>query len=444
MLQKLLLRPQLPSPEHAAPVFDWVLIDLNGDILKSGTGQELDTIDQMLMQNGLEHIVTCCLWPASACLATSAMVPGRPSRINAQMLAFAVEEQLAQDIEAVHIVQGGQDGHGGFHVRCIDRNEFQRVYDLLTRDGWCFQLREMYLDADLLPLGEHSMLVLMDHGHVLIREKAGQKAVSCRIGNLERVLTLLVAPPAESATDADAPKAEAVRTVDILMTGDEASLVQVDLLIAQLTQTPGVSVQKEPIGWSEMEYLASCWLQKKHVPMNLCQGEFKLQTETNTIWQKWKPLAAVAAVGFVLQLGVFIAKGYHYQQQALGVEQQAVTEYQNLVPGGGNIDIDKLPRIIKGKLNQSGEKSAVATDFLSLLGETGNQYQQSADKAQVRFTTVSYNEQRGELTIELMAQSFEQLDRLKQAIDGAGLVAKISSAVQEENLFRGRISVSGS
>ena len=322
----------------------------------------------------------------------------------------------------------------------MDRNEFKRVYGLLTQEGWCFQLREIYLDADLLPLAEHSMLVLMEQGHALIREKFGQKAISCSLGNLERVLTLLIAPTADSANDA----AEPVRTVDILLIGDEASLAQVDLLTAQLTQNPGVSVQKESTGWSEMEYLASCWLQKKHAPLSLCQGDFKLQIETNTIWNKWKPVAAVAAVGFVLQLGVFIAKGYYYQQQALGVEQQAVAEYQKLVPGSGSIDIDKLPRIIKGKLNQSGENAGAVTDFLSLLGETGNQYQQAADKAQVRFTSVSYNEQRGELTIELMAQSFEQLDRLKKAIDGAGLVAKISSAVQEENLFRGRISVSGS
>lgn len=444
MLQKLLLRPQLPSPEHGVPAFDWVLIDLNGDILKSGIGQELDSIDQMLMQNGLEHITACCLWPASACLSTTAVVPGRPSRVNAQMLAFAVEEQLAQDIEDVHIVQGGQDGQGGFHVRCIDRNEFQRVYALLTQEGWCFQLREMYLDADLLPLVDHSMQVLMEQGHALVKEKAGQKAVACSMGNLDRVLNLLIAPPAPSANDAPETQTESVRTVDILLIGDEASLTQVDLLVAQLTQNPGVSVQKESTGWSEMEYLASCWLQKKHVPLSLCQGDFKLQIETNTIWNKWKPVAAVAAVGFVLQLGVFIAKGYYYEQQALSVEQQAVAEYKKLVPGSDSVSADKLPRIIKGKLNQSGEKAGAATDFLSLLGETGNQYQQAADKAQVRFTSVSYNEQRGELTIELMAQSFEQLDQLKKAIDGAGLVAKISSAVQEENLFRGRISVSGS
>ena len=43
----------------------------------------------------------------------------------------------------------------------------------------------------------------------------------------------------------------------------------------------------------------------------------------------------------------------------------------------------------------------------------------------------------------MQAQSFDQLESLKNAIVSAGLTAKISSAVQEKEYFRGRISVGG-
>ena len=46
--------------------------------------------------------------------------------------------------------------------------------------------------------------------------------------------------------------------------------------------------------------------------------------------------------------------------------------------------------------------------------------------------------------LELRAKNYEQVGRLQQAIAEAGLTAKISSAVQEDGYFRGRISVGGS
>ena len=82
-------------------------------------------------------------------------------------------------------------------------------------------------------------------------------------------------------------------------------------------------------------------------------------------------------------------------------------------------------------------------DFLDLLGEAGYQFDKSKFKQQIQFKSINYNQQRGELVLEMQAQSFEQLESLKQSIVGAGLGAKIGSAVQEKDFWRGRISVSG-
>ena len=81
---------------------------------------------------------------------------------------------------------------------------------------------------------------------------------------------------------------------------------------------------------------------------------------------------------------------------------------------------------------------------MALLGDTGFQYQQSKDKLKLKFNSINYNQQRGELLIEMRAESYDQLERLQKSIVSAGLSAKISSAVQEKEYFRGRISVSGS
>jgi general secretion pathway protein L len=438
MLQKLLLRPLLPLPESGPVLFDWVLADVDGDILKTGKAQELELIDQTLMQNGLDKLSACCLWPASACLSTLAQMPGRPSRVNAQMLAFAVEEQVAQDIEEVHIAQGVHLGDGRFVVRCIDRTTFRLVFDELTREGWSFKLRQVLVDADLLSGEEADLVVLVSGEQVWLRHRASQRCLSTAADNLDAYLNLLV--PELLPKDASDVSAG----LEILFLVDDPGAGNIDLMAAQLTQYPGVVVRREQNVWPALEYLTQRWLQRRSLPIDLLQGEFKLLSESGGVWQKWRSVAAVAALGLVLQLGVFIGKGYHFQQQARVLETMALEQYGKLVPNAGNITVERLPRIIKGKLNQADTGAAGSLDFLTLLGETGNQYQNSPDKAQVQFKSIGYNEQRGELTIELLAQNFEQLDRLKKAIDGIGFSAKISSAVQEDKHFRGRISVTGS
>jgi general secretion pathway protein L len=146
----------------------------------------------------------------------------------------------------------------------------------------------------------------------------------------------------------------------------------------------------------------------------------------------------------LLQLGVFIGKGVYFSGQAEEVEQLAVKSYQKLVPGTKSMSAQKLGRVIKGKLNQGASNGDVATNFLDLLGEAGYHYSQEKDAGGFSFQSISYSQQRGELIIELRAKNYEQVGRLQQAIAGAGLTAKISSAVQEKGYFRGRISVSGS
>ena len=125
------------------------------------------------------------------------------------------------------------------------------------------------------------------------------------------------------------------------------------------------------------------------------------------------------------------------------VSHNALVEYKKAVSGANNISVDKLPRIIKGQLNQLNTVGAVKLDFLDLLGEAGNQFNSSSFKSSLIFNSINYSEQRGELMLEMHAQSFEQLEALKKAIVDSGLNAKISSAVQEKEYFKGRISISG-
>ena len=189
--------------------------------------------------------------------------------------------------------------------------------------------------------------------------------------------------------------------------------------------------------------MCSEFFKLKKTPLNLCQGDYKLSSKSKGVWSRWRSVALIAGLGFLLQLGVFVGQGVYTNQQAELLSAQALKEYKSAVPSSRNVSVEKLPRIIKGQLNQLNNTGVDKLEFLDLLGEAGHQFNTNQARSSLIFHSINYSEQRGELLIELHAKSFDQLESLKKAIVASGLTAKISSAVQEKDYYKGRISVSG-
>ena len=437
MPNKLFLRPK-QTLQTSDPIFEWALYDLNHQQMKYGE-DSLETIDQTMMQNGIENIEINVFWPANAAFTTKVSLPGNQARFIQQALPFAVEEQLAQDVDKVHIALGEKNKDGEFSVVNIDQDLFTFYFDLINDVLPAYPLKGIYLDSDLLPLADETLVICISQQTSLLKNK-DQRSIRLNTQNLLPYLDSLFL----GQIDEEEAESEAF-SISIYIEQSEEDVAK--MLLAQIEQYPDVSLKTEVIQISEFELLCQHQLsakpQNKH-SVNLCQGDFKVQTGTNNAWKKWRSVAVIAGLGFLLQLGVFIGKGMHYEKQALAAGQQALTEYKRIVPGSKRITLAKLPRVLKGKLNQKRSAQSVDLGFLSLLGDTGYQYQQSKDRTKLTFNSINYNQQRGELLIEMHADSYDQLERLQKAIVSGGLTAKISSAVQEKEYFRGRISVSGS
>jgi general secretion pathway protein L len=74
-----------------------------------------------------------------------------PSRRQpgAQAIAYAVEDQLADALENVHLGIGARGKDGCYPVMVIDRARFAAVLQLLAEAG--IKVRSVYVDADVLP-----------------------------------------------------------------------------------------------------------------------------------------------------------------------------------------------------------------------------------------------------------------------------------------------------
>lgn len=433
MPNTLFVRPHKVHQVEGA-LYEWALYDIAGEQLKYGARSSLEIIDQTLMQNGIENVELIALWPSSAAFVSEVSLPGGQARYLQQALPFAVEEQVAQDIEQIHICLGPKSKRGAYSVINIDHSLFESNFQSFNSEMADIPLAGVYLDAQCLPIAEDDLSLCLSSSSVIVRSLEG-KMISLKPDNLIPYLDSVFLAPSED---------EEARELSMKVWVAADYMEAAKMLLAQIEQYPHLSISVEQFGLSEFEFLCECYTRNKTTLTNLCQGDFVIARQSSGSWHRWRAVAALAGLGFLLQFGVFIGQGMYFEGQADSAGQSALTAYQKIVPNSKRTTLGKLPRIIKGKLNQQRQGgSSVDVGFLHLLGEAGYQFDRSKFKGQLQFKSINYNQQRAELVLEMQAQSFDQLESLKNAIVSAGLTAKISSAVQEKEYFRGRISVGG-
>ncbi|MCF4998054.1 type II secretory protein pull [Pseudomonas syringae] len=66
-----------------------------------------------------------------------------------QAIAYAVEDQIGESLEALHLSAGLRDAHGRYPLWVIDRERFAAVLSLLA--GLGIKVRSVVVDADLMP-----------------------------------------------------------------------------------------------------------------------------------------------------------------------------------------------------------------------------------------------------------------------------------------------------
>ena len=413
--------------------YEWAIYDIAGSLLKYGSKTPLDIIDQTLMQNGLDQVDIVGLFPGYAALCTQVSVPGNQTRYVQQALPFAVEEQIAQDIDEMHLVLGDKDKSGEFRVIGIDHSLFSGLFDDLNGEELVGSLKSIYLDSDLIYLDHNALKIVLSSNEVFVLAH-NRQAISMDSRNLIAYLDALFLAPKEG---------EPQKEMNVTVVLDKTSIDSSKILLAEIEQYPHVNVSIEELSSTAFEYVCSQFFVLHKLPLNLCQGTYQVSSKSQGVWTRWKAVALIAGFGFLLQLGMFIGEGIYLNKQAVQISENAVAEYKKAVPGSSSTSIDKLPRIIKGQLNQLKTGGVTKLDFLDLLGEAGNQFNVSPNKSSLIFNSINYSEQRGELMLEMHAKSFDQLEALKKAIVDSGLNAKISSAVQEKEYFKGRISIGG-
>lgn len=433
MSYRLYVRPVPPfadaDQDPDAQLFNWVLHDASGDPQARGTADNRDSIEHTLARNALENVLLMGLIPGEEALFCLADIPARQSRYIQQALPYAVEEQIAQDIDSVHLALGGHSGKG-YRVAAIDRERMAQWVRLFS--GWEHaRLEAIYPDAALLPGTGGGWSVCLDGDTAMMVSDRGEW-LSMQSANLGMFAHTLAAPSEE----------DVVAEIPVTLYGTDEEFDIQQSAIAELGSSGRLAVRKERLELTPLELLAHAHHHHLCEPINLCQGAFSARSGKASPLRPWKPLMAVAAVWFVIQVALNVGMGLYYQNQAEALRAEAMAVYRDVFPNDRRTHAGNVRRVIEGQLRVAGD-TGPEIGFITLMKYAGQQYASLPGSQSVSFNSVNYSRSRGELIVDVRADSYDLLSALRNGLSGQGLDAQIGSVVNEASGARGRLTVSG-
>ncbi len=397
----MLKRTLIVRLDELAENLRWYTSDAEGQP-RHGRGR-LDELPALLRGRRLLLLV-----PGDAVLLTHTELQVRNRQQLRRALPFALEEQLADDVDALHfaIAPGSQP----LGVAVVART---------TLEGWLARLAEHDLQPDAL-LPETLALPIIDGEWTLLLEdlrvslRCGPLAgLACEPENLPALLELLLA----EATQAP-----------VRIRGFDAR--------SDRSLPPGAILAEGPdLLWQPLGEPGK-WMAEglEVLPINLLQGEYSRQEQLQKLWRPWRVSAALLLAFGLLQLGLGVAD---YQRlKAEDVAQVARMEqiYKQAFPEAKRIvnprhQLDSGLQALKG----GGGDAAL----VSLLARCAPPLQQQAG---LDLTNLRYRE--GRLELELRLPDLSALDKLKAALGAAGLSVNIQNASSREGKVESRMEIS--
>ncbi|HKZ74338.1 MAG TPA: type II secretion system protein GspL [Steroidobacteraceae bacterium] len=363
----------------------------------------------------------CVLIPAADVLVTEVDVPVKSGTKLQQVVPFALEEQLAEDIDGLHFAIGR---------RIAESNRVPvAVVSRALLESWLETLRSarlapecIYADSELLPANPGQAVALLEGDDVVLR-LPGSAAAAMPIAALDTALDIAAQP--------DVADAEGAARGLVLYTTPAEWQQHKSVIEAERQRFEGIKVQLLPSG--------ALTLFAQQLPsasaINLLQGPYAPASELATGWRAWRVAAILAVsllglhvVGKAVELGAL-------RRAERTLDESIETTFRAAMPAEQST-VDARRRMNQRLLAVRG-----GDDGSGLLAALGALAQARANVPGSTVQAMSYRD--GALELRMSAPDAETLDRLSQALRSSGWQADLTSGGAAEGRYEGRLQLRG-
>lgn len=395
-----------------AATAEWLIVDEAG--AGRGPVQSGPLTDAAAVAGGRKVTV---LIPGTDALLAEPIVPVKSGTKLAQVVPFALEEQLASDVDDLHFAVGKRDAsRPGVPVVVVAHALMESWLAALEAAGLAPDA--MYAETAVLPATPGGVTLLIDQARVYVRRDETAGAV------------LEIQPLIEAVQLALASGDEAREHVTIYVGEDDYELER-DLLEGLREFT--ASLQLRLLAGGALPLLAAT--AAGSTPVNLLQGKYARQGTLSVSFAPWRYAALLAVIFFAVHLGV---KGWQlvkYKQAETQLDAAINEVYQQAMPGVPLPDPSKARKQMETRLAALRGGGAVGglMAALSTLGEAVTQAPGTSIEA------ISYHDNITDLRV--LTPSVDALDHIKQAAGQRGVAAEIQSAAPRDSKTEARMQL---
>ncbi len=350
--------------------------------------------------------------PGDDVLLAQAKVPGGSAARAQQAVPFALEDQLADDVDELHFALGSKGKDDNYPVAVVGRQTMDTVKQQCADAG--LRASEIVPETLALPkfsgadVGESAWTALLDKQQAVVRLNGY----------------------AGFATDAS--------MAGIMLDGARQDLPSdINASMVVFRTDPGVCVPEfDDIEMETRECDSKLSLYASGLAsaprINLQQGEYNPKTQLNKNWKPWRWTAVLAAVLCAIFLGGKVMEQQQLKRQVASLDAQMTDAFKKAMPG---VKMQRPVRQVRAELAKlsGGSPEGFINSLHHITGALAEQPQ----------TVVrSINFRSGRFELDINTDAIPSLDSLAADLNKRGnLTMTTQSANREGDGLRSRIRI---
>ncbi|GFE83472.1 type II secretion system protein L [Steroidobacter agaridevorans] len=400
-----------PGGSQAAPQAEWLIVDGAG--ARRGNVSWGSLSDAAALSQARKTVV---LVPGTDVLLAEPVLPLKSGAKLAQVVPFALEEQLAADVEDMHFAVGKRESRPGTPVVAVSRARMDEWVATLQAAG--LSTDTIYAETSVLPTVTGAVAVLIDGKRLYVRRE-NQPGTVIEVEPLIEALQMALASGEES------------REHVTIFVSEEDYERERELLEGLREFTASLQLKLLPDG--PLPLLAS------NIPktgaVNLLQGPYAAKTKLNISFAPWRYAAILAGVFIAAHLGMKTWQYFHYRSVESQLDAQIAEVFQQALPGApvpDPLEARRQVEAILGQLRGTGPTSGMLTT-LAMLSEAMSQ------APNIDVEALYYQQDGTDLRVLAPKDETAVLDRILQVANERGIRGEIKSTNPRDQKIEGRL-----
>ncbi len=350
--------------------------------------------------------------PSSDVLITEVELPVKSGVRVQQVVPFALEEQLAADIETLHFAVGARDEQSGrTRVAVVTRALMEQWLAAVHSAGLAPE--RLCSEAELLPQNPGHVVVLLE----------GDTLCVCRGGRVPETL-----PSIDLAAVLDAALGVELAADDLIiytLPDDwQRRSGEIEALRARCA-----SLKVQLLNYGTLPLLSPQLAAEGQI--NLLSGDYAPKSSFAGGWQRWRLVAGLAAALLVVHVGGLLLQRLQQQRSERTLDEAIGQVAQRALPGdsgSGSVRsrVEHRLLVAQGGSDNFGLMSGLAALARAIENADGGSVQ-----------TISFHD--GGMDLQVKAKDASNLERIDQSLRSSGWQADLISGSASGGSYAGHI-----